>query len=237
MTEDKSRKPVSISPCDMVDDAASAIAAMTLNRFLSGPGAKMLETSSTDAWVQTSSRPRLRGMMDRYEDFTNTSDISMFSIFRVQELHWISYCQTNSIISRLLISRKRTLKVLAKSRYSDITSPKADVADFDIGRPYGDPINVNHHMVVGASLIEISKAFLLNPSIFREIGRGWSLTTTQDNPYAEWSEEIFAPILEKLLERAQKLDAANREALYILKYRKRALKEGENDDENDDDEK
>ena len=226
-------KPVSIAPSSFVDDSPSEkIAQMTLTRFLSSTGKKLIENSTPDQWVKTSVRSRIPGLLSRYESFARSQDTSPFAIFRVQELHWLSHCQVNDTLTRALHLYNKTHDLFAGTEYIDLPQYCGDTPDLLLGKPSLLPLNINHHSAIAAEIMSFVRAVELDFSSFTDIGRGWSLTTVQKSgtsgggKYDDWAKRIFWPIYEKLMERAAALFAAREEAMVILTHRQKLRKNG-----------
>lgn len=217
------RNSVSIRPSDAKDITPDEhIANMSLGVFMTRTGAKMLENLPSEEWVETSSRPKIPGMMERYEDYCRGGG-SVFNIFRVQERHWLAHCNTSPELSGLVMVYQEASGKLARSKYNDIVSYKGDVPDLFLGKTYGSPVNVKHHSITFSELRVFANALRIPPFDLVEIGRGWSLSTVIDNhrhyPYSAWSERIFSPIYDALINRAKEMVEAYNEALYLLHFR------------------
>lgn len=225
-------KTVSIRPSEAVAEEkskAELIAAMSLVTFLNKTGAKIIESATPDQWATTSSRAHLRGLMERYDDFCLGNGTAPYSVFKVQELHWLSHCQVNAVMQKLRESYVQSLAKLSRSKYCDLTKYCGDIPSFDMGRPVGSPITTKRYLPVSAEVMLYANALQVDFSLFVEIGRGWSLTTvlttahhSDGKPipeYGEWADEVFWPVYRSLMDRAGKLADARREALVLLGWR------------------
>ena len=202
------------------DDLNEVIASKTLEDFLSTTGQKIVDAAGDKEWTATSNRPHIRGMMDRYDDFVNHSPHSIYSIFRIQELHWLAHCRINPALQLLRETYVASLDVLSQSEYSDLTSYGADIPVFILGNAHGDPIRAVHYAPVASELAIYAKALKMRSSELIEMGRGWSLSRVVGDKYGEWVDKVYQPLYEKLMERAEQFTDALQEALWLLEKRR-----------------
>lgn len=233
MTTDDNGGSLSFGAFKFEDDTpAGNIAKMTLTRFLATTAKKLRDNSTPDQWIATSIRTMMPGMLDRYEEFSRSQGTSVFAVFSVQELHWLSYCQCDKVLSDTLAVYNKTHTVLTETEYVDLPKYQGDVPDLFIGKQSSIPLNIKHRSDIAGELLKFARALGMTYSAFTEIGRGWSLSTILKKSgarrYKGWADRIFNPLLQKTMERAELLTQAREEALVIFDYRKNLPKKGEN---------
>lgn len=215
---------VSLNPKNHVNDSDNGyelnklMASLSLSDFIQKHGKKLLENSNPDDWFETSFRPHIRGLLPRYDTFCNECGVSVFSVLRMVDRHWLAFCNTHDGLNSLRKEHSQVSSQLYKSPYSDLMEYKGNIPDLFLGRVCGSTINIKCHRGTYGELHKYANALQIKTSYLIELGRAWALSTEPDAK--DWSDLEFQPLFDALMQRSKEMLTGLQEAFHIMRYRK-----------------
>ncbi len=193
--------PVSIRPDSFVNES---LCDLCFEDALKIGSAKSSGLQASDFNV-TSFRPCVDGLIKRYKAFSRQYKSSVFALLRDASWYWASFCETNDVLACVSKEYFTLLRDLTENyNYTDLEDK------LDAGKKVKEvgyrtrPINIVIPREVHGVIADCGASIGVPFSLFYQVGLGWAVTRNNRELYKSWSDEVFQPLFDEVMGRAEK---------------------------------